>query len=1012
MLTMATEDATFGQSPPAAPVSPGQGQSDRLKERNQRAWEALRLRHAGESAKAAAAADTMLRIERDLFDRDHLDRAGALEFAARMHENDAAFGPALEALREAIAIRQKVSAPGDWQLVDDRYAVERLGRLSELDASKQKQYREVLRIYDKASTLGKKAYQVGEAIAQLRRAAELLKTIVGPNHPEYATALDRLGKYEQMSVSGFRENDPQRRRVEALFSQAREIRLNTLGEKHPDCAVSLENLFACAPNENDPARANSEPLLRRALEIRGQTQGEAHPEFAQCLRKLAYVLEWKPGGHAEEAAALYQRSLRIVQELFGPEDLFCDGDLQALARLYRKQGDLERAEGYLRRQVEYARQRMISSTMSRRTGWIGTLGPMPDVDELRLLNTFTAMVKFRNYASTLHELAVLRGDRGDVYEAGQLMIKCMETHADGFDLSSVLQTGFELDPFSSSVQTLMLSKFLTICLDQDARISGDEAYGQALAWKGAYLARDLRGRRWRARPQFAPLFNQLEKVAAELAKAVVAAPNVNDQAAWDRIRSLTARKDELEGELTRRLAQVDPREKPGRSQVDELKSLLPRDGALIDFREFQSWKGWGSSKGNATHLMAFVIRPQRPVLALDLGPAKPIHEAIGEWRERVDKFRDPSRAADRLRQLLWKPLEPHLDGVLTLLVSPDGELCRFPLAALPGETPGAYLVERLGIATVPVPQLLVTGLPFEPSSPSLLIVGDVDFDAQQGGRLPATEIAIRRGGTTGPALRTLFTKFPPLPGTRREIERIRGHFTASFKGSPVTVLKSSAATEQQFRQSLSHPRFIHLATHGFFIPPEVASRSFGKVDNQNFWTSNPVGLSRIHPGLLSGITLAGANRPPDPERDDGILTAVEAQHLDLAGTDLVVLSACESAIGTSTHGEGLMGLQRAFQVAGARSLVSSLWQVDDEATASLMDEFYLNLWERQLPKIDALRQAQLTVLRRYAPGNLKAAQVPDARTKNARQQPDALSTLPRRAHPFYWAAFTLSGDWH
>ena len=89
------------------------------------------------------------------------------------------------------------------------------------------------------------------------------------------------------------------------------------------------------------------------------------------------------------------------------------------------------------------------------------------------------------------------------------------------------------------------------------------------------------------------------------------------------------------------------------------------------------------------------------------------------------------------------------------------------------------------------------------------------------------------------------------------------------------------------------------------------------MDNQNYWTSTPQGLSRIHPGLLAGITFAGANRQPSPDRDDGILTAVEAQQLDLAGTDLIVLSACETALGTSTHGEGLMGLQRAFQVAGA-----------------------------------------------------------------------------------------------
>jgi CHAT domain-containing protein len=255
-------------------------------------------------------------------------------------------------------------------------------------------------------------------------------------------------------------------------------------------------------------------------------------------------------------------------------------------------------------------------------------------------------------------------------------------------------------------------------------------------------------------------------------------------------------------------------------------------------------------------------------------------------------------------------------------------------------------------------------------------------------------------------------KFRPLAGTRREITLVRDHFTAAYPDGPVTTLRGSEATEQAFRKSLTRPRFVHLATHGFFLPPEMATRNSGNVDNQNYWSSTPQGLSRIHPGLLSGITFAGANRQPTPDRDDGILTAVEAQQLDLAGTDLVVLSACETALGTSTHGEGLMGLQRAFQIAGARSLASSLWQVDDDATAALMNEFYLNLWERKLPKLDALRQAQLAILRRYDPGRLQQGRVQEVEAKNVRPKPGSPATPPRRAHPYFWAGFTLSGDWH
>ena len=131
-------------------------------------------------------------------------------------------------------------------------------------------------------------------------------------------------------------------------------------------------------------------------------------------------------------------------------------------------------------------------------------------------------------------------------------------------------------------------------------------------------------------------------------------------------------------------------------------------------------------------------------------------------------------------------------------------------------------------------------------------------------------------------------------------------------------------------------------------------------DDLSYWRT-PQGLVRLSPGLLSGVAFTGANRTVSPDQDDGILTAIEAQQLDLDGVELVVLSACETALGSAVSGEGLMGLQRAFQVAGSRTLVSTLWSVDDAATAMLVAEFYANLWERSLPRLEALRRAQVAV---------------------------------------------------
>src|SRR5262249_21741886 len=160
----------------------------------------------------------------------------------------------------------------------------------------------------------------------------------------------------------------------------------------------------------------------------------------------------------------------------------------------------------------------------------------------------------------------------------------------------------------------------------------------------------------------------------------------------------------------------------------------------------------------------------------------------------------------------------------------------------------------------------------------------------------------------------------------------------------------------------------------------------------------------FHPGLLSGIVLAGANRPPQLEQDDGVVTALEVADLDLSGVELAVLSACETGLGEVASGEGLLGLQRAFQVAGARATVASLWSVPDDPTRVLMERFYANLWQskKKMTKLEALLEAQ-----RWMLGKGSADTAVQRGMKRRGAPPDDSGRLP----PYYWAAFVLSGDW-
>jgi CHAT domain-containing protein len=216
---------------------------------------------------------------------------------------------------------------------------------------------------------------------------------------------------------------------------------------------------------------------------------------------------------------------------------------------------------------------------------------------------------------------------------------------------------------------------------------------------------------------------------------------------------------------------------------------------------------------------------------------------------------------------------------------------------------------------------------------------------------------------------------------------------------------------------------LHVATHGFFEAPPPAPPGRPAGLSSSFSDTRQALTYGRNPLLLSGLVLSGANRSPD----EGILTAEEVADLDLRGTELAVLSACETGLGKVAGGEGVLGLQRAFQAARARSLAVSLWSVNDAATSVLMEEFYANLWQKRLPKLEALRQAQLTVLREPERVEKRRQElrtflvkrgVPEE-TLEARGIGKAALPLPadgggvagaRRSPPAWWAAFVLSGD--
>ncbi|HEY5315445.1 MAG TPA: CHAT domain-containing protein, partial [Pirellulales bacterium] len=560
---------------------------------------------------------------------------------------------------------------------------------------------------------------------------------------------------------------------------------------------------------------------------------------------------------------------------------------------------------------------------------------------------------------------------------------------------------------------------------------GQRVYPFWLQWKGLVLRQQWRQHALVDRPELKPKFAELEQVTARLARLALAVPPPEKRdAIRQQLAELSGRKEQMERELAHQSATFAAAAHA--ATVDELQQALPAEAALVDFVEY--WQRLEPEKKGGKpawkrQLAAFVVRHAGPIRLLSLGESGPVGEAIDRWRGKTDGDFGRSSAAQAagklLRERVWQPVETLLAGsdvkegdvkedgakeVKLVLVSPDGPLGRLPFDALPGKEPDHYLLEDWPLAVIPSPAALAQP-PLKPRAPpagNLLVLADVDYNL-----LPSA-------GTSQPAApaSNAFADFDrglardagqdpwkPLGGTLGELAMLKQLYADShFDPDRIKTLAKAEATTAALCRAAIDYRYLHLATHGFFASPKFRSALEQQLDGPRGGTdklATSQSVSGYHPGLLSGLVLAGANHPR-AQGDNGYLTAEEVGTLDLRGVQLAVLSACETGLGNVAGGEGLLGLQRAFQAAGARTVVASLWKVPDQATRLLMERFYKNLWQTtpgkpRMTKLEALREAQLWMLREGGSRGLALEGDPPSADK--------------RLAPYFWAAFVLSGDW-
>jgi CHAT domain-containing protein len=411
----------------------------------------------------------------------------------------------------------------------------------------------------------------------------------------------------------------------------------------------------------------------------------------------------------------------------------------------------------------------------------------------------------------------------------------------------------------------------------------------------------------------------------------------------------------LENELASRAKDFKKYLKIDAPDWRNIRSRLKEGEAAIEMVRFE-WRNKVYYSDSAYYAAYIVTRDSKyPDVVYLSHPAKDLDNKLYRLYQNNIKYKLPDKDS---YNNFWKPIQDALPGIKKIFFSPDGIYHLISLPTLMNPASGKYLLDEMEIrnttSCLEIPDELK-----EENIETAVLFGRPFYKT---GHKPDSG-AQENDGTRSFVSNFRDNSIADLPGTEQEVLSIKKEMD-SYQVQTELFLHEKASEEKIYK--LRSPHILHIATHGYW------SES-GKAANDGFRLFNAMANSGL---LLSGVVDYYSNKDY-PDTYDGILTAYEAQNLELENTSLVILSACETSLGHMDAGEGIYGLQRAFRAAGAKSTMTSLWKVDDEATKDFMIFFYRNFLKTK-NKFDAFKSAQKLLKEKYK-------------------------------SPFYWGPFVLSG---
>lgn len=877
---------------------------------------------------------------------------------------------------------------------------------------------------------------IEKAEATYLAALELLECTVGPDAELTSHTLNNLGSLF-MNIGAFDKAEP-------LFLRALQIKSHFRGPDHPQLAQFLNNLAVLYHNQKLYDKANA--YFHRSLAIREKTLGTEHVAVARALGNLARYA-WERGAY-DEAVSLNERALAIYVKQLGPDNATTLKIMTRLARLSHVQGRYEEAERRYQEVVVLLDKRgspepMVAAELDYGLGLLSMDQGKFSASEkyfLRVKDHYRELYRANQSKQelVLTALCKLYGRMGRTDDCQTVAVELMaaldsqlllnfHTFHEGERLQWLQATARSFDYFFSALKLDSSASHHQLTAGWDHCLFRKSLTQQLLAGQKTVVetTRD---------PRLRELLRQLTELRLYSARLFHDRSSaMTDRERQQELTDLQASICKLDKQLAEACTPYNLEQRLLQVTSKHVANLLPRSAVLVDYYRYQEFD-FTKGKIMAPRYGAFVVKggTESAPRWIDLGSAQTMEAGIALLRGELLK---PARGLSRaeleassteveslcltLSQKLLAPLTPYLQGIDRLIVSPDAELHALPFELLYA-TNGDPLESSCLVQYLSSAKDLVKYQASSAAEGAACIFAAPDFDAQAVSGEP--ELLLKQDTqqptwleTSAQAIGRLLTlrdgasflrdrlRFTHLPETVTEALQI-DKLLKGRGGRESRLFLGAEASEQHFK-ALVKPAIVHVASHSFFLSgceahhnavasnlnPNVTECFAGLTLSDNFGVDHPLPSidQVINPLLGSGLALAGANGAAagnltDPDCEDGLLTALEIMAVDLQNTTLAVLSACETGLGALTIGDGIYGLRRAFELAGVRTVIMSLWKVPDQETSELMFWYFTELTDGQ-GKLESLRRAR---------GKMRKI----------------LKTRHGVDHPFYWAAFIGAGE--